>query len=464
MSRTTRTTSGHKPNGCHSPPQPMHQSLFDQAHAGLPGFCTTRASGAMCTRHLANNRESRRSSTSSTGKAHDNTSSTPPTKQDQRGTELVHFKPWGELGVEKGLEVEQELTPKPRPGQTAQDLQTEEAVEDCMQEERAARGPQPSRSQRTQQTWSETGDLELSKGQELVAHETRTALAHDSLTLSQQYSQASSLIQQPSPKVAQEDKDRPTASPKTIQGAADYHPLAFLKLTIKGKPVIALLGTGCTHVLISSDLADELQLKRQTLKRSTKMLLGNGEEMEMKEMTKDLKCKAEREQAEGNLNLYIWNRVRQGNKEDIATELNKLTISCEQPIPNKTTIMEQLQEAKYFTIMDMESGFHQVRVAPEDQHKTAFRCYLGHFDFKVMPFGLQGAPETFQEIMTQSLWEHIGIRCAVYHDDVLVYSPTLEKHIEDVAKVLRALRDHKMFPKISKCKFAQTELAYLGTQ
>ncbi|KAL8442510.1 hypothetical protein Emed_007256 [Eimeria media] len=143
-------------------------------------------------------------------------------------------------------------------------------------------------------------------------------------------------------------------------------------------------------------------------------------------------------------------------------ELNKITISSEQPIPNITTIMEQLQGAKYFTIMDMESGFHQVRMAPEDQHKTGFRCYLGHFEFKVMPFGLKGAPGTFQTIMTQILWEHIGIRCAVYLDDVLVYSPTLDKHIEDVAKVLKALRDNRMFPKISKCKFAQTELVYLG--
>ncbi|KAL8443314.1 hypothetical protein Emag_005945 [Eimeria magna] len=106
-------------------------------------------------------------------------------------------------------------------------------------------------------------------------------------------------------------------------------------------------------------------------------------------------------------------------------ELNKLTISNEQPIPNITTIMEQLQGSKYFTILDMESGFHQA-------------------------------------IMTQILWEHIGVRCAVYLDDVLVYSPSLEQHVEDVAKVSEALREHKMFPKISKCKFARTELVYLG--
>ncbi|KAL8453287.1 hypothetical protein Emed_000921 [Eimeria media] len=95
-------------------------------------------------------------------------------------------------------------------------------------------------------------------------------------------------------------------------------------------------------------------------------------------------------------------------------ELNKVAISSEQPIPNITTIMEQLRGAKYFTTMDMESGFPQVRVAPEEQHRTGFRCYLGHFEFKVMPFGSKGAPRTFQAIMSHILWEHIGVRCAVY--------------------------------------------------
>ena len=142
--------------------------------------------------------------------------------------------------------------------------------------------------------------------------------------------------------------------------------------------------------------------------------------------------------------------------------LNDITISAEAPIPNITTIMEQLHGAKYFTIMDMESGFHQVRVAPEDQHKTAFRSCYGQFEFKVMPFGLKGAPGTFQTIMHDILMEHVAVRCAIYLDDVLVYSPTLEAHIQDVAMVLSALRKHQMFPKFTKCRFARTQLEYLG--
>ncbi|KAL8442643.1 hypothetical protein Emed_007225 [Eimeria media] len=462
--------------------------------------------------------------------------------------------------------------------------------------------------------------------------------------------------QQPIARVKGEENNNTGSTGEPVRVKADFHPLAFLKLSVRGKPVVALLDTGCTHVLISSDLADELQLKKLPMEKPIKMLLGNGGEMEMKEMTseeaheqlervlkersrkeaeamvrpspkryKNFKTAASRaharklailarEQAEGRLTVYMWkegklknevnetsavqgesgeapredkflvipkelsfqaqseyvpsyekfdalvresgnsmpegflkmlltyrdifpdslppglparriidhkiptvpdklppkgpiyqmdNRMKLAMKTELGKlaakgyititsspyaapcmlvprksdkpgdpeqfrlvinyqELNKISVSSEQPIPNITTIMEQLQGARYFTIMDMESGFHQVRVAPEDQHKTSFRCYLGHFEFKVMPFGLKGAPGTFQSIMTHILWEHVGIRCAVYLDDVLVYSPTLEKHVEDVAKVLKALRAHKMFPKITKCKFAQTELTYLG--
>ncbi|KAL8441844.1 hypothetical protein Emed_007468 [Eimeria media] len=108
----------------------------------------------------------------------------------------------------------------------------------------------------------------------------------------------------------------------------------------------------------------------------------------------------------------------------------------EQPISNITTIMEQLQGAKYFTIMDMKSGFDQVRVASEHQHKTAFRCYFGHFEFKVIPFGLKGAPGTFQKIMSQIMWEHLGVRCAVYLGLVGYVRMFMRTRSADMAKPL----------------------------
>ncbi|KAL8441914.1 hypothetical protein Emed_007451 [Eimeria media] len=675
-----------------------------------------------------------------------------------------------ETEVETDLDEGQSPTQRFGRAPPALDLNTAGELKNCVQEQQAQHNPQQSLRQKWQQKGDEEEDQEkpMVKSQErreqvMDLVEAETALAPTKTKPTHQSLCASSLsVQQPSSAVGWKDKTHQESSPAAAQHSADYHPLAFLRITIKGKPVIALLDTGCTHSLISSDLVDELQLKEQTMKHPTKMLLGNGDEMKLTAMVEDLKCTAgelyfkinavlapipfdlilgqpflqqerllwgfgptkltgwrggrrlvlpvteerpktkaavqkkenlwkdredikaahealekvlreksreeaealvrpsprryknfktaasrahakklailAREQAEGNLNLVMWSlgnvvkdvdeadagrkargatpgggpsapqprdataspppqpsktapdskylvvpkelsfqaqtnfvstyekfdgltrqwedsmprsfldmlltyrdmfpdslppglparrvidhriptvpdklppkgpiyqmdhTMKMAMKEELSKlaskgyitltsspyaapcmlvpkkadkpggaaqyrlvinyrELNKITISSEQPIPNITTIMEQLQGAKYFTTMDMESGFHQVRVAPDDQHKTGFRCYLGHFEFKVMPFGLKGAPGTFQAIMSHILWEHIGVRCAVYLDDVLIYSPTLEQHVKDVSMVLQDLRQHQMYPKITKCRFAQQEVDYLG--
>ena len=141
---------------------------------------------------------------------------------------------------------------------------------------------------------------------------------------------------------------------------------------------------------------------------------------------------------------------------------NAITITSEVPIPNIQHLLEQLQGAKYFTLMDMDSGFFQIRIAPEDQHKTGFRTPYGHFEFKVMPKGLKGAPGTFQTVMMSALMDHVDVRCAIYLDDVVVYSPDLPTHIKDVELVLKALQESGIFPKASKCNFCKQRIEYLG--
>jgi len=143
-------------------------------------------------------------------------------------------------------------------------------------------------------------------------------------------------------------------------------------------------------------------------------------------------------------------------------ELNKITVAAESPIPNIQRIMEQLGGAQWFTLLDMDSGFQQVRMAPEDQHKTAFRTSYGQFEYKVMPQGLKGAPGTFQTIMSHILFQHLDLCCVVYLDDVLIYSPTKEQHLKDVRVILECLKQAQMYPKISKCRFLKQRLDYLG--
>lgn len=144
--------------------------------------------------------------------------------------------------------------------------------------------------------------------------------------------------------------------------------------------------------------------------------------------------------------------------------LNAVTIVGEVPLPVIEDVLLCLQGAKWFTTMDMEQGFHQVRMAPEDRHKTAFRTFMGQFEWCVMPFGLKGAPGTFQAIMNSMFFDLLGRGVVVYMDDVLLYSKTFEEHMELLECVLQRLLEHKMYPKFSKCKFATQSIEYLGYQ
>lgn len=125
-------------------------------------------------------------------------------------------------------------------------------------------------------------------------------------------------------------------------------------------------------------------------------------------------------------------------------------------------ILDELAGTKYFTKLDMRSGYYQVRMKEEDEYKTSFKTHQGHYQFKVIPFGLTNAPATFQCIMNEVLEPFLHKFVMVFLDDILIYSPTLETHISHLSIVLEVLRQHNFYMKESKCSFAQTKLDYLG--
>ena len=142
--------------------------------------------------------------------------------------------------------------------------------------------------------------------------------------------------------------------------------------------------------------------------------------------------------------------------------LNALTIKDRFPMPVIQEILDELFGSKFFTKLDMRSGYHQVRMLLEDEHKTAFKTHQGHYQFRVMPFGLTNALATFQYIMNDILSPFLRKFVLVFLDDILIYSPTMEDHVMHVQQVLDKLREHHLYLKASKCSFAQDTLEYLG--
>lgn len=125
-------------------------------------------------------------------------------------------------------------------------------------------------------------------------------------------------------------------------------------------------------------------------------------------------------------------------------KLNEVTIYDSFPLPNIADILDQLGHSKYFSIIDLTSGFHQIPMASEDAIKTAFSTPTGHFQFKRMPFGLKNAPSTFQRLMNTVLSGIQDIKCFVYLDDIVVFSDNLENHNKRLKEVFERLNNFNL--------------------
>ncbi|XP_058741757.1 uncharacterized protein LOC131614147 [Vicia villosa] len=112
--------------------------------------------------------------------------------------------------------------------------------------------------------------------------------------------------------------------------------------------------------------------------------------------------------------------------------------------------------------IDLMSGYHQIRVKSSDVSKTAFRTRYGHYEFLVMPFGVTNAPAVFMDYMNRVIQPYLDQFVVIFIDDILIYSLTIEEHMEHLRIVLSVLREKQLFAKFSKCEFWMSEVKFLG--
>ena len=142
--------------------------------------------------------------------------------------------------------------------------------------------------------------------------------------------------------------------------------------------------------------------------------------------------------------------------------LNSITRKDVYPLPRVDDILDTLGNARYFTTLDLASGYWQVPLDDDARPKTAFTTHQGLYEFVRMPFGLCNAPATFQRAM-QSVLAGLEWRdCFVYIDDILIASATYEEHLQHLEQVFDRLRTANLMLKPKKCRFLCKEVKYLG--
>lgn len=142
--------------------------------------------------------------------------------------------------------------------------------------------------------------------------------------------------------------------------------------------------------------------------------------------------------------------------------LNAVTERPIFPIPDSRQLFDSLEGAKFFSTLDFSSGYHQIAMEDKDIKKTAFATRRNQYEYCRMPFGLCGAPATFQRTMSLILRKENWIHCLIYLDDIIIFGKSIEQHNERLRSVMQRIRESGLKLSPGKCHFLKDKIAYLG--
>ncbi len=143
--------------------------------------------------------------------------------------------------------------------------------------------------------------------------------------------------------------------------------------------------------------------------------------------------------------------------------LNEVSEFDGYPMPRVDELLDRLGRARYISTLDLTKGYWQVPLSENAKPKTAFSTSSGHWQYRTLPFGLHGAPATFQRMMDILLRPHQSY-AAAYLDDVVIHSEAWEDHLDRLRRVLSELRRAGLTANPRKCHLALSEAKYLGFQ
>jgi hypothetical protein len=141
--------------------------------------------------------------------------------------------------------------------------------------------------------------------------------------------------------------------------------------------------------------------------------------------------------------------------------LNVVTIKNKYPLPQIDILFDQLSKAKVFSKIDLRSGYHQIKIRPQDVPKTTFPTRYGLYEYLLMSFGLTNAPAYFMYLMNSVFMTKLDKFMIVFIDDILVHLENEKDHAEHQRIILTRLRDHQLYVKFSECEFCLKTIPFL---